>query len=98
VLAQLLFIFIFSFYYCYLVNLLKSVIKNNSLGSDDPNLNKNVTMKRNCLKMLFKMLLKMYLNVLYYAHFPCHAVHVKNKLFFYLKYVLNIFYVYLKVI
>jgi hypothetical protein len=43
------------------------------------------------------MLLKMYLNVLYYAHFPCHAVHVKNKLF-YLKYVLNIFYVYLKVI
>ena len=95
-LAQLLFIFIFPFY-CYLVNLLKSVTKNNSLGSDDPNLNINVTMKRNCLKMLFKMLLKMYLNVLYYAHFPCHAVHVKNKLF-YLKYVLNIFYVYLKVI
>ena len=69
-----------------------------SLGSDDPNLNKNVTMKKNCLKMLFKMLLKMYLNVLYYAHFPCNAVCVKNKLFFYLKYVLIIFYVYLKVI
>ena len=52
-----------------------------------PVITSNGTMKRNSLKMLLKM---------YFV--PCHAVHVKNKRYFYLKYVLNIFYVYFKVI
>ena len=48
-----------------------------------PVITSNGTMKRNSL-------------ILYFV--PCHAVHVKNKRYFYLKYVLNIFYVYFKVI